>query len=215
MRAEVHICTLNEGELLEQTLQSLEGQGARIVVLDSASEDNTKQIANQYADQVANVPRGKLRARDIGYRHTSADIVLSADAGDTYSDNWVDQMISPFEESYNTVAVLGKTKSKEMKWQWLEAPWTHVRRRTRIQGRNSAVRTDAYLDTGGFNLNTPNGSRLRMVTEEEVRFLRRLKKRGDVVFNPSAVCYKSQRQMILSSEASMNYISEQMRGDRF
>lgn len=215
MKTEIHICTLNEGNSIEETLQSLEGQGVPITILDSDSDDDTVEIARQYADKIKNVPMGKLNARDIGIRESNADVILNADAGDLYDDDWVDEMTQPFKDNDNTVAVMGKTKSKERKWQPLESVWTYTRRKARIQGRNSAISRDAYIDIGGFDLSVRQNRRLIIVREEEYRLLRRLRREGMVIFNPNAICYKNQRQMVLSSDFDPNYIKSIFRGDRF
>jgi len=215
MRSEIHVCTLNEEGQLEDTLKSLSSQGPDIVVIDSNSEDGTVDIASSYAKEVITVQRGKLVARDIGMSRTDADVVMSADAGDIYPDGWADAMMEPFRNNSNTVAVQGPSYSKELLWTVKERAHSRLKKHVRLQGNNSSVRVDAYEAVGGLDLSVDQQNRRMMILEEEIRLRRRLSGEGDVVFNPEARCYKSQRHMILSRDMDMGYVREALSGERF
>jgi len=214
MKEQIHICTLDEANYIEDTLKSLEGQGETIV-LDSDSDDGTRDIARSYADEVVNVPRGKLNARIYGVENYDADIILCADAGDIYPSWWADEITRPFYEDDNVVATQGPCYPQ--KWMWhirLFANNTY-KRFTNLQGNNSAFKTEAFDRVGGFNTDINQQNRVQMFYEEEMKLRRKMQKIGDVKFVPEAYVYKSQRHMPFGPETDRGYIQQVLNGDRF
>jgi glycosyltransferase involved in cell wall biosynthesis len=79
----VVVCTKNEEEMIEKCLQSLTSQEIRpeIIVVDGHSEDGTRRLAEQYADQILLDHGGGIsEARNIGWKAARFPIVAFCDA---------------------------------------------------------------------------------------------------------------------------------------
>jgi len=214
MKKQIHICTLDEGGYIEETLKSLEGQG-EIIVLDSDSSDGTADIARMYADEVVNVPKGKLNARIYGVENFNADIILCADAGDIYPEWWADAISRPIEEDENVVASQGPCYPR--KWMWHGRLFANnaYKRFMNLQGNNSAFQTETFKQVGGFDTDINQQSRIQMFYEEEIKLRRKMERVGEVEFVPEAYVYKSQRHMPFGPETDRGYIQQVLNGDRF
>lgn len=205
-KVSIHLPTLNEEGWIRETLESLVNQPlykagrVKLVVLDSHSTDGTRGIAAEYTDNVWLVPRGKLSARDHGFKMDDADIVVSVDAGDFYPRGWLSRLLKPFEDP-DVVATQGPFFSRDPLWRTQTAWYSLIRvKAKRIWGRNSAVRTSAYEAMGGFDLTINQLDRWAMVMEEEMRFFRELEKIGKVVYVLRAGMYKTERERAVTLE---------------
>ena len=70
---------LDEGATLAVRLQALEGlrrQGARIVVVDGGSQDDTLAVARERADLALLAPRGRASQMNAGAAACPADVLL-------------------------------------------------------------------------------------------------------------------------------------------
>ncbi len=200
MKVSIHVPTINEEDYLSETLTSIVNQplyrkgGIRLVVLDSYSTDRTREIARRYTPEIWLTPPGKLSTRNYGFQKDNADIIVSADAGDTYPPGWLSRLLQPFEDP-RVIATHGPTLSQDLIW---KAPnnWFNLTRQWySITARNSAIKRNAFLAMGGFNTNIDQLDRKALVAEEEVLLLSRLKEIGKVEYVPSAGMIKSERHM--------------------
>lgn len=217
---QVHMPTLNEEDSIEETMKSLynnelisEGD-ISIKVLDSDSEDNTVQLAKEYADDVVQVPEGKLTARNFGIEEFDPDIVMTADAGDIYPPGWASALLEPFANP-NVVATRGPCFSKDPtrlrihKWIQLQEDVFQ------IAGNNSAIRAEAYKEAGWLDENIDQFSLWPMVFEEQYDFRRRLEELGTVEFVPDAAILKSQRRAMFTIEDANDFRKSVADGNRF
>lgn len=70
---------LNEAPILEERLRALQAmrkRGARVVVVDGGSDDDTLSIARQHADLAFPAPRGRASQMNAGAAACPADILL-------------------------------------------------------------------------------------------------------------------------------------------
>jgi len=98
----VIIPTLNEGAVIETTLQHIKRQKTRasfeIVVVDGGSEDNTREIAQRYA-RVLNA-RKKDKAYQLNYAaaHTDSKYLIFLDADTLIPENYIERIRLVFEQ---------------------------------------------------------------------------------------------------------------------
>ncbi len=97
--------TYCEEENIEWCLRSIKKQrlekgDIEIIVVDSNSLDNTKAIAEKYADRVLNIQdRGVSKARNVGVRKAKGEILLFLDADTILDSNFITQMLASFADS--------------------------------------------------------------------------------------------------------------------
>lgn len=87
----------NEEPCLQETIRSCREfvPGAKVLVIDNNSTDQTKSIAEKYADHVIHEERkGKATAVSFALKSVHANIVIMVDADNTYSLENIDEMIS-------------------------------------------------------------------------------------------------------------------------
>ncbi len=220
----IHVATLNEEHFIEDTLRSLVDQSlaqagdARIIVLDSNSKDRTVEIAEQYADDVWQVPRGKLSARHHGYLQDTADIVASADADTVYPKHWLQHLVASFHDP-EVVATHGPTFTTTDPWHIPTTLHSLIRPLTsQVPASNFAIRRDAYFESGGFDLSIDQQDRDTIWKEEEFRWPNALRTLGTVQHVSTAGAWTSMRNKPFSHEhfeAQEQYTTERQRGVRF
>jgi cellulose synthase/poly-beta-1,6-N-acetylglucosamine synthase-like glycosyltransferase len=110
--ASIVIVTYNNADTIEECLSSLIGQSYQnreiIVVYDEGSKDCTKQVLERlevsYKDlfRVVSVPHmGRSKARNIGWRSSTGEIVFFADADDVYFKDYLEKAVSKLESDPN------------------------------------------------------------------------------------------------------------------
>jgi len=191
----------NEEELLPRCLFALRQQELddfEIVVVDSASSDNTQQVAESFGVRVIRLEEpGVARARQAGFEAAHGDIIVSSDADAITEPDWLQRIVAPFTDP----AVIGTFGTIELTGQRI---WTRLGHAffTGFQavnlrlghplfcGPNFAVRKDAFLEVDGFRVNGryPNEA-------EDVLLAQRLKKRGKIVFLPHNKVVVSSRRL--------------------
>jgi glycosyltransferase involved in cell wall biosynthesis len=93
----VVVCTKNEEEMIEGCLRNLDSQEIRpeIIVVDAHSEDRTRQIAEQYADQILLDQGGGIsEARNIGWKAAHHGVVAFCDADCLPRKEWTRNLLA-------------------------------------------------------------------------------------------------------------------------
>ncbi len=112
----VIIITRNRADSLKDTLASLTRQSRQpdeVVVVDNASEDNTKDTVLGFKDRlnikyVYEARRGIPYARNAGLLSSTGDIIVSLDDDCVASDDWLKYTEIPFIRDPNIGVVGGE-----------------------------------------------------------------------------------------------------------
>ena len=111
--------------------------------------------------------------------------MVSVDADTYYPPNVLNEMLKPFKDP----SVVATTGATFMPLSPFIHPLYRLYYESRVLGRLSAVRKDAYFRVGGFNLNIDHTNWLELLEEEEVRFYDKLSKIGKVVY-VDVICFE-------------------------
>jgi glucosyl-dolichyl phosphate glucuronosyltransferase len=114
----VAVCTFNRAEFLDKCLRSLHGQTAspadfKVVVVDNASTDNTRDVVLAWSDRNKNVTyihepiQGLARARNTALAWTDSEIIAYTDDDATVPVDWVSKIIANFSALPESVFALG------------------------------------------------------------------------------------------------------------
>lgn len=202
----VALPSLNEQRRIGDCLDSLAASiGAapdeyafEVLVLDSYSDDATVGIAQEHpiVDLVDFVERGILHARHRGFELARGEVVVSVDADSTYPPGYLGALLEPFgpgvsltygpvegEKHANIDASIRLALQYGLPLVGLD--W--------VSGSNRAVRTADYFESGGYRLEVDGNALLRVMTEEQLLFPRRLT--GRVVFAEGARSAQSARTL--------------------
>src|SRR5689334_22582165 len=97
------ICAYNEekylGDCLDSAIKNSNGNFFEIIVVDNASTDNTKLIAEKRPGVrvVKEERKGLTRARQRGYEEAKGDILAYLDADTKMPKGWVERVIKEFD----------------------------------------------------------------------------------------------------------------------
>ena len=116
----VIIPAYNEEKRIERSLSALTSQTVpremyEIIVVDGGSQDQTRKIAADYADQVFIQESQRVAgARNDGFAHSRYDLVATTDADSIVAPNWVESVIRSFSDpevilSFGPVTSIDKT----------------------------------------------------------------------------------------------------------
>ena len=109
----------NEETLLKRSLPAIRdeilragqvlGQDAEIIVVNNASTDSTRQVAESIEGvTVVDEPRkGLVQARWCGFEHSSGDLIANIDADTVIPPGWLTEVMRQFNKSKTLVAISG------------------------------------------------------------------------------------------------------------
>lgn len=194
------IPALNEEAVLGDCLISLSKQTfsgvVEVIVVDNGSSDNTAAVASSYGARVISEPcRGVCFARQRGLEAATSPIVVSTDADTTFASTWLETIDSQFQTHPRAVAVAGPCVYVDGPWWsavWLKLLFGSVALVARLTGKLSYV-TATNL---AFRRDTLDGYNTRLTQGgDELDVLRRLQRRGQVVFVPDNPTLTSSRRL--------------------
>src|ERR1700739_879160 len=117
MKVSFSVPAYNEEERIARCLESVQKEIARagmereceIVVVNNASTDRTKEIAQRFAGvKVVDEPRkGLTFARQAGFEHSSGELIACIDSDTMLPAGWLDTVISEFNSDSKLVALTG------------------------------------------------------------------------------------------------------------
>ncbi len=154
---------------LASVLKEVERSGctAEIVVVNNASSDNTKQIAQSYpgVTVVDESQKGLVHARHAGFEATSAELVANIDADTQLPEGWITTVLSAFEKTPELVAISGPYIYHDMAWhnRVMVRGFYYIsfliylinrfvlRVGSMVQGGNFVLRRSAWDKAGGFD----------------------------------------------------------------
>lgn len=199
-RFSVVIPAVNESLYIGRCLESLAEQdfagGVEVIVVDNNSTDDTGAIARSMGATVVSEPQpGVCFARQRGTAIARGEYVVSTDADTTFDPGWLSRIDAVLRRRPEAVAVAGPCR-------WVAYPWWgtpyafilfgFVNLVFLLTGRvvyasasNIAFRRDAWA---GYDTRLTQGG-------DELDLLRRLRRRGKIVFELRNWTYTSSRRL--------------------
>jgi len=178
----------NEGATIRRCLDALSNQtiprsSYELIVVDGNSEDNTREIAAEYADLVFIQDSERVPgARNDGFARARYDIVATTDADSIVAPDWVEQILYSFNDP-RVVLAFGpvtpiKVTPKNRRYVLLFNSLMRIGAVTRLYyytlGCNTVFRYEALERAGMYRI---------MDAGDDLEVAVRMRKEGKVVFN--------------------------------
>jgi len=175
-----------------------------IIVVNNASTDNTKQVAEAHGARVIDEPRkGITRAKEAGFRAARGELVAHPDADTKMPREWVSKALAAFERHPNMVAMSGPYVYYDLSRAQRALVFvfyvlgfiSHViiqdvlRKGAMIQGGNYVVRRAALERAGGYDTSIE-------FYGEDFDLARRIAAQGRVKWFWSFYTYSSGRRLL-------------------
>jgi len=197
MKISVVIPTLNEGKYIETALFHLKKQKPyEIIIADSKSKDNTRQIARSFGARIVDAGKGCSAGRNSGGLATKGDIILFIDADSIVFPNLLHVVKRDFEKNKRLVGWTCKIYGFSPSWKEqllynasnnLVEFLTKYFKKPHAPGIVIGVRKDVFEKTGGFDEN------LKVMEDHD--FAMRVGKYGDFKFSKDTCVFTSTRRM--------------------
>jgi glycosyltransferase involved in cell wall biosynthesis len=199
-RFSVVIPAYNEAGYLGAALEALSRQGwpggHEVIVVDNNSTDDTAAVALRHGATVVHESRpGVCAARQRGTTVARGEIVVSTDADTIHPPDWLDRLDASFRANPEAVAVAGPCRYQDPPWWaavfpplWFAAValgYAVFGRIFYVTATNLAFVRSAFP---GYDTTLTQGG-------DEVDFLRRLRRRGRVVWDARNSVATSSRRM--------------------
>lgn len=199
----VVIPAYNEAELLPRCLAAVMPQaralGARVLVIDNNSTDQTTSLAKAAGAEVIHESRqGVVYAMQHGLQEATTDIVAFTDADTVVASGWLDAIKQSFQTP-DVVAVTGPIRFERQRL----LTWSRILYRRMLFGSNMAIRRSAGLAVGGFDR--------RYNLASDVAFGWAIKKHGRIVYQPRmSVTTSSRRFQAHPLRTPANYLANHL-----
>lgn len=216
-RISLIICAYNEekqiGECLASAIKNSGGKFHEIIVVDNASTDGTREIAESFPGVVVSHEKNKglIRARAHGHQKSKGEILAFIDADTRMPPGWVDTVIEEFGKDKNLACLSGpyiyfdipkwKRALVAVYWHGLAFP-VYLLVGFMAVGGNFAIKRETLEKMGGFDTSIE-------FYGEDTDIARRASKFGKVKFKPSFAMHTSGRRLTHHGifKTSMLYIS--------
>lgn len=186
MKISVIIPVYNGGASFYRCLSSLADafpQPSEIIVVADGDTDGSSELAKQFGARVFRLPvsQGPAKARNIGARAATGDILFFVDADVEIVPDTIDQVAKVFESDADLAAMIGSYDDKPGATNFLSQyrnlfhHYTHQtasEEASTFWGACGAIRRDIFLKIGGFDEN------YRYPSVEDIELGYRLKNAG-------------------------------------
>ena len=199
-RLSVVIPAFNEAGYLSAALASLQRQdfrgGYEVIVVDNNSTDDTAAVARRHGARVVHEPQpGVCAARQRGTEAAHGEIVVSTDADTVHPPGWLSRLDAQFTQHPEAMAVAGPCRYVDPPWWaavfpplWFAAvalAYACFGRIFYVTATNIAFVRDRFP---GYDTTLTQGG-------DEMDLLRRLRRRGRVVWDARNPVATSSRRM--------------------
>jgi glycosyltransferase involved in cell wall biosynthesis len=200
LRFSIVVPAYNEASYVGAALKSLQAQDYpdpyEIIVVDNNSTDGTGEIAASYGVTVVKeMEPGVCQARQRGTAEARGEIVVSTDADTVQPPDWLSRIDRHFRRSNAIVGVAGPCRYQNPSW-WADlypkVLFGAVARVFALTGcvfylsaTNTAFRRSAFP---GYSLTMTQGG-------DELDLLRRLRRRGKVIWDRENIVATSARRL--------------------
>ncbi len=194
------------GACLESVLAEVARAGveAEVIVVNNASTDQTKEVAQKYAGVrvVDESRKGLVWARKAGWDATQSDLVANIDADVRMPTGWLTTVVRTFEQDTRLAALSGPYRYYDLSWRQnvlvalfylpgylfdaVAQPLTG--RATMLQGGNFILKRAAWDKAGGFDTSIA-------FFGEDADIARRISARGRVRWTWSLPMHTSGRRL--------------------
>jgi len=195
------------GQCLDSIFRELKNTSydTEIIVVNNASTDKTKEIAQKYPGvKIVDEPaKGLVRARRTGFLAATGDLIANVDSDTMLTPGWIERVFREFEKNKKLVALSGPfiyydlSKGIDFMVRKVFYPIGFViylvnhfifRRGGMLQGGNFVVRRDALTKIGGYNTDID-------FYGEDTDIANRIGKVGTVKFTFKLPIYSSGRRL--------------------
>lgn len=188
----------NAEALISKCLNALENQSIdpseyEIIVVDDGSTDDTANVVQSFENVklIKQNNQGPAAARNNGALNAQGDIILFTDSDCVPRNNWVEEMIHPFELESDLVGVKGVyiTEQEELAARFVQAEYEDkydVLKKEKyidfVDTYSAGFKRDVFLHFNGYDTSFP------VACAEDVELSFRMAAKGcKIVFNPNAV----------------------------
>jgi len=198
----VIIPSFNEEKYLSSCLKSVLSQDFpkkdyEIIMVDNDSSDKTLKIAKSFkrVKVLKELKKGLVMARNKGLQKSRGKIIVNLDADCLVPINWLRKIKIHFEKNKKLVVLTGPYipyKDEKNPVDYLNIKivnffYQNFNYLLSYWGGNTAILKKTLLKVGGYNLLNPY--------HDELQLLKKLRKKGQLVFDPSLKIISSNRRV--------------------
>jgi len=154
----------NEGERLRSCLESIHGQAATVVYVDSASTDGSRELARELGAEVVELdlstPFTAARARNAGFERLlelapDTEFVQFVDGDCALQPEWIRTAILAFRGHEDLAVVCGRRRERyperSVYNRLCDVEWDTPLGRTRACGGDALMRVEAFREAHGYD----------------------------------------------------------------
>lgn len=153
----------NEGERLRACLTSVQSEIARVIYVDSGSDDGSQALAEAVGVELVNLPMHlpftAARARNAGFAKAAAiacpSYVQFIDGDCILQPGWIETASRFLTSTPNCAVVCGRRRERfpeiSIYNRLMDAEWDTPPGRTKACGGDAMVRASAFAEVDGFN----------------------------------------------------------------
>ena len=194
MNLSVVIPAKNESKIIGRTLKALKialgnwkGE-SEVILVDNGSDDNTREIAKQYACMVLIDTESNISGlRNLGASHSSGNIIVFLDADCVVAPDWVERCLENFNDK--RIAGVGTRAIPDLN----DATWVEKSINSLMAGAdrpdfvnwlgtsNLFIRRNCFFEVNGFDEDLKTGEDVNFCKKLNKKYLFRLEKRINTI----------------------------------
>ncbi len=226
----------NEESYLDKCLTSVVdaskrcGHETEIIVVNNASTDNTKRVAQMFEEVIVvdEPKKGLVQARQAGFLASKGDLIANIDADTVLTENWISKVFEEFQKDNDLVALSGpfiyydlsKISNALIKTFFYFGSLSNFlnqrvfKNGAVLQGGNFIIRKDALKKVNGYNMDLT-------FFGEDIDIAKRISRVGKVKFTSKLPIYTSGRRLkaegvvMTGVRASFDYLWITIKGRPF